>query len=304
MYTESPYSSNQTLEALRDRARDLVLHGELHKALALLDEALAVASRSGDTALHDLTVCNRSAVAIALGQHGDAIPSLREILMRTDCHRTAFLAADNLSRAHERDKAFKKGLFYARTAQDHASIVDNAEWLASCHIQMGNCLLGDSYFADARREYESALALVGDEKLALARLITVANLGYCLMMLGDLRRGMGLSYDALRGYRRLGAEIFETTPLLDLCFAHLELGRLDTARRHGRRALRLAEADGHDEHFKVALFLLGETERAANNPLAAHGYFSQLQRDFYPDQPQIIAMMTAIEMRQMVNLRA
>ena len=45
---------------------------------------------------------------------------------------------------------------------------------------------------------------------------------------------------------------------VDLCYAHLELGRLRDAERHGRLGLALAEASGERDWVKNALYLLGE----------------------------------------------
>lgn len=292
-----------SFEQLRDRGREAMEAGRLEESLRLFERAEEVARHEGEQVLIDLAFCNRSAVLINLGRQDEVAAPLRDILMRNRDAGNCFIAAYNLSRAHSRDKAYKKALFYARIARDRALALDRSDWLCSSHNQIANGLMDESYFEEAAVEYRRALALEPDES-SLRHASLVGNLGYCLMMTGDFDRGLRCTIRAKRRFRALGAELYLVYSHLDLCYAHLELERWRDARRHALTAHRLAEASGDPDRIKSALFLLGETERAVGDVESAHQHFTQLQRRFYPESPQIADLMVAVEMRQVVNLRA
>lgn len=292
-----------TFEELRDQARELIDCGQLEKALAISDQALELARREGNDELVDSAVCNRSAVLITLGRQQEVMGGLRQILLRNRSAESCFLSAYSLSRAHVRDKQSKKGLFYARIARDRAEGLDRREWLAMSCNQVANCLTDESHFRAAAAEYRRALALLHDGR-SITHAMLLANLGYCQMVMGRVKKGLSLSFQALRWFRYQGGRLYEVVPQLDLCYAYLELGRYDRARNHGLRGLALAEESGESDRVKVALYLLGDTERAAGNSALAYEYFSHLQQRFYPESPQLAELMIGLEMRQMVNLRA
>ncbi len=301
----------RSYEQLRDAGLQAVEAGRLAEALELFERSRERAREREDEGLVDLAVCNRSAVLVPLGRQQEVMSPLRQILVRNRDARTCALAAYNLSRAHERNKEHKKGLFYGRIARDRAVAIDwlaaespDPHWLvAESHNQIGNCLMNDSRFEQAAAEYRQALELSSEEPTVLRALFTV-NLGYCLMMLGKIRAGARLSFQSLRWFRRFGARVYEAWPHLDLCYAYLELGRYRRAREHGRRALAIGEETGESSRIKTALFMLGETERSAGDLDAAWDHFSRLQQEFYPDSPQIVELMLAVGMRKVVNLRA
>ena len=295
-----PATKPRSYEQLRDEGRQAVEAGRLPEALRLFERALVRAEEREDENLVDLAVCNRSAVLVSLGRQQEVMSPLRQILVRNREARTCALAAYNLSRAHEKDKEYKKGLFYGRIARDRAMAID---WLvAGSHNQIGNCLMHDSRFEQAAGEYQEALELLGEKPTVLTAMAT-ANLGYCLMMQGKIRAGASLSFQALRWFRRLGARLYEAWPHLDLCYAYLELGRFRRAREHGRQALAVSEETGETGWVKIALFLLGETERSAGDLEAAWDHFSRLQQGYYPDNPQVTELLVAVGMRQVVHLR-
>ncbi len=295
-----PSTRRRSYEQLRSEGERAMDAGRLAEALELFELALERAREREDENLVDLAVCNRSAALIWLGRQQEVFSPLRQILVRNRDARTCALAAYNLSRAHEENKEHKKGLFYGRIARDRALAID---WLlAESQNQIGNCLMHDSRFEQAAAEYRRALELLDDEPDGMRALVTV-NLGYCLMMLGKIRAGVGLSFRSLRWFRRLGLRIYEIWPHLDLCYAYLEFGNYRRARQHGLQALAIAEETGETGRIKTALFLLGETERSAGNLDAAWDHFSRLQGSFYPESPQVTELMLAVGMRKVVNLR-
>ncbi len=277
--------------------------GRLTDALGLCERALAQARERGAQDLVDLAVCNRSAVLITLGREREVMPELRQILLRSSDPKMCSVAAYDLSRAHERIKEYKKGLFYGRIARDRALPTGRDDLLVGSYNQIGNCLMSDSFFAEAAAEYHYAMELLPAERSVSQALVT-ANLGYCHMMQDRVREGMALSFRALRWFRSLGTRVYEAWPHLDLCYAYLELGRPTRAWRHGRKALAISEETGEAECLKNALFLLGETERTAGDLEAAHVYFARLQKEFYADAPQVVDLMVQVGLRKVVNLRA
>ncbi len=297
----STLTSHRSYEQLRDAGQQAVEAGRLAQALELLEQAHERARERQDEGLVDLAICNRSAVLVSLGRQQEVMSSLRQILVRNRDARTCALAAYNLSRAHEGNKEHKKGLFYGRIARDRALAID---WLVAESInQIGNGLMNDSRFEQAAKEYRQALELLSEEPTVM-RALVMANLGYCLMMMGKIREGAQLSFRSLRWFRRFGARLYEAWPHLDLCYAYLELGRFRRAREHGLRALAIGHETGETGRIKTALFLLGDTERTAGDLDAAWDYFSELQESFYEDSPQLAELMIAVGMRQVVHLRA
>jgi Tfp pilus assembly protein PilF len=103
--------------------------------------------------------------------------------------------------------------------------------------------------------------------------------------------------------RKFGAWQEEMLGNLDLCFAYLEIEKYRPARRHGDRALLMAETNGQLRELKNALYLLGETANLMGDAEAAHAYFSRLQKHF-PDSPFLVDFLLAIDVRKMINLRA
>lgn len=291
-------------EALRDLARRATEAGDLAHALELLDRARELARSSGDRDLIDLATCNRSAVAIELGEREVPRTELRAILGRDTSRANECLAAYQLARSFELEKSFKKGLFYARLAGERAT--ENGvpvEYRASALNLLGNILLAESREAEAVRAYEAALGLMPVDDL-VRRASVLGNLGYCRALQSRHGEALSLLYAALRTLKRRGARHYCASVHIDLCFTHLESGRLDLARRHGELALDLAENFGDDDAARNALYLLGEIAMLAGDSDGAWRRFDELQRRFYAEGPDIRHVLMAVDVRRLVNLRA
>nr|HRC85563.1 hypothetical protein [Thermoanaerobaculia bacterium] len=233
---------------------------------------------------------------------------LREILMRNDDPVNCRLAAYNLARAYEFRKEPRKGLFYAQIALDRSRQLEREDWLASSHNQIGNFLMAQSFFEQAEAEYTRALALQ-PESPDDRRAIILTNVGYSCLVRGQYRRGLALLYRSYRQLRRLAAQGVSVKRGLmfvqiDLCYGHLELERFETALRHGRRGLALAEELGEADSIKNALYLLGEASQLSGDEARAREFFSRLAQEFYPTTAGITDFLLAIDVRKMVNLRA
>lgn len=293
----------ERFDRLRDEARHEVQAGRLQHALSLLEEALKVARAMGDARLEALAECNRAAVAITTGEILEHVPRLRTILMHNHGIDTSFAAAYNLAQAYELQKDHKKSLFYARIARDRALAADNSDFLAKSHTRLGLSLLGESHFTEACEHFEASLELLGTAPNSFSVSPRI-SLGYCLIILGRPREGMGMLYSSLRWLRRRGEKIFQTWAHLFLGCGHLELGRVRDAWLHVRKALTLAETMGDDEATKSALFMLGEVERTAGDTQAAYACFKRMQEQFFPDEPDYAELLSVVGVAQVVNLRA
>lgn len=288
-------------EDLRERGARAVKAGRVEEALEIFGRCLAWAQENGDDDQIDLAVCNRAAAAIELGSGEGELARLRELLMRSSS--AACLAAYNIARYYELAKSYKKALFYARIARERAESLGRRDWLASSCNLMGNTFLAESFIEQATEQYERALDLTPEEP-SVARGMVLDNLGYCRMLQGDHRGGYVLLYKSLRLLRRLGPDIYQIPPRLDLCFLHLETGRYGHALRHGTRALELAERVGEPDFLKNALYLLGEVENLRGNVSGAQAYFVRLQQEFFPDASYLPGFLLAVDVRKLVNLHA
>ena len=288
-----------------ERARGLAAleAGSLDEARECFAAALAAARELGDPELVDRAFCNEAAVAISLGEIDAPVAPLRQILLRNHSAANCYLAAYNIARAYELRKDHKKGLFYARIARDRAESLAHREWLASAWNQIANFLLGDSFFEEAASTYRRAVALLPGIETS-RQLVYLTNLAYCDLMLGRMRNGVAMLYRCLRTARRRGWRRGEMIAHVDLCYAHLELGRLREAEKHGRKGLALAEASSEPDWVKNALYLLGEVAVVAGAAPEGRSRFEELQRRFYPDQPHLSDFLVTVDVRQLVNLRA
>lgn len=291
-------------ELLRDRAVVSFSRGEVQAAHELFKQSLERAIATGDERTIDRAFCNLAAVKIEIGQISDCdLIRLREILMRNIDPELCRLAAYWLARAHELKKGYKKALFYARISLDRATALGRQDWIASSYNTLGNILIAESYFEQARLDYEQALAMLQPGR-SLERALILDNLGYCRTVEGHTTEGFRYLYESLRTIRALGAYGYEHLPRIDLCFAMLEVGRYRTAYRHGLIALKIANLVKDDGTAKNALYLLGEAANLANDTREARAHFRTLQERFFPNDRYLPDFLLAIDVRKLINLRA
>ena len=296
-------SAPDHFSAARGRGVAALRRGDLAAALDCFDEALDVARASGDGGLVDLAVCNRSAILIELGEGAERMTEMRDVLMRSRDLQTCMVAATNVARFYDLEKAWKKALFYARLALEHASVDGDASQRASIHNLIANLLLADSRVDEAASEYEVALGLMPDED-PVWRARAVGNLGYCRILQHRLRDAFSLLDASLETLRQQDARPYLVSPLSDLAFAHLEVGQLEEARATGTEALALAREFNDQDGVKNALYLLGQTAGLAGDADEGRRFFQELQERYYPDKPFVCDFLLSVDVRQLVNLRA
>lgn len=298
-----------TLEAryqeLRDRGLEATRLGRFLEAKVAFTQAAGIAEALGE-AHQDRAFCNLSSIDIELGSDIEAIiPRLRQILVKGADLESTRLAAYHLARAYELRAEYKKALFYARVARERSERTGLRAWVASSHNQMGQLLIAESSFTEARAELEEAMDLMPRDDDNLVGLASVkVNLGYCLFVHKEHVKGFALLFEALRTLRQIGARGLESLAHETLCFGYLEINRLRHAVRHGLRALQLAEEEGEEQTVKNVLFLLGETANVAGNSEEAQAYFTRLQEQHFPEHEFLADFLLAVNVRDLVNLRA
>jgi tetratricopeptide (TPR) repeat protein len=288
---------------LRDRGVLALRAGDLHAALLLFEQATDAARQSGDADLVDLAVCNRSAIAIELGEGTAVMGDMRAVLMRSRDAQTCLVASTNAARIHDLARDYKKGLFYARLARDHATASGDLSQIASIHNLTANLLLADSRVEEAVVEYEAALELMPEDD-PVWRARARGNLGYCRVLQERLAEAFSLLHEALDVLRAHEARLYLISPLTDLAFAHLEAGHPEDASESAAEALALARELEDENGLKNALYLLGEAAGLMGDAALARRTFLELQQRYYPDKPFVCDFLLSVDVRKMVNLRA
>lgn len=290
-------------DALRRQAAEASSQARLTESRDLYGEALKVAHDLGDQVLVDRAFCGQTAAALALGQGEEQVGALRETLMRSSDDETCFLASYILASQVFKFESYRKELFYAQIARNHAQRLGRNDWLASSHNEIANALLATSFFEEACDEYQKALDLVPEDAL-LQRALILDNVGYCRLVQERYKEGFGMLFWSLRTLRRLGVTRYQVQPHIGLSFGYLSLGRYRSALRHGFKALQIAEDVGDVEATKQALYILGEAAKEAGAAHAAHRFYSRLQNEFYPGETALAELLLTVDTRDLINLRA
>ncbi len=294
--TSDPY------EELRLRGRDFAARCLYDEALTAFEQCYVLAEKACDEQRRDRAALNRAAVKVVLGESASELAAMRRILMGSSDSVNRHLAAYNVSMHYESVKDREKGLRYARLALDHAEAGEVEEFISRSHNRIANTLIAESYFEQAREHYLEALAREREETREHAFIL--GNLGYCDIVTGRTSVGFRELYAGLRMLRRAGALAWESWIRIDLCYAHLEVGRYEDARRHGVKALISAEEHEQHEQLKNCLYLLGEVAKVSGESLAAYSYFARLRDEYYPEKAFIADLLMTVDARNLVNLKA
>ena len=312
MTESNPFDVTGDFETLRERGRDLVARGSYREAAAVYLRAAEVATEAGDADLADEALCGWGAAETELGNAAEVMPELRRILLGSTVDQNCCLAAYTLARAHELEGQIRKALFYARLFRDRAEYVERPGLTGLAQNLLGNLLVAEGREAEAANCYRLALR-TSDDAAPIWIASAEGNLGYCLISRATarkavrsarMREGLRLLYRSIRSFRRSGAVQHTMLPHQDLCYAHLELKRPAQARRHGQRALRLAERYQDSAVIKSCLYLLGQVALLEGDTETARDVFGELGERFYSGQPDLADLLLGLDLRQVVNLRA
>lgn len=308
MTTASPLEAatlRSRSEGLRSEAIGFLEKGEFSASLALYDEALRDARRTGDDSFVDWIFSCRAAAAAEAGPAENELLELKRILLRGRGDQTAFRAAYTAARIYELKRDYRKAAFYARLARQHAAEIGDPLLLAGAESTQGTLLAVDSRFEEAAACYRRALEVSAPPARvsALARALWQDNLGYCLIALDRTSEGLPLVHDALETIEGAGSTANTVFPLMDLCFGYLKGDRYEEARYFGEACLERAPLLADDSVERNVLYLLGEACHLGGDEDAARDYFDRLA-SLYPDFRNLRAYLEVFDFRNVINLRS
>ena len=278
--------------------------GRLERASKSFARAEAVGTERADEGMEDRARVFRIAVEMEMGMRagpgGDAAarppaqPRPRGLLLRRLQHR-ALLRPRALLSAKRRSTPARRCVGPAPPAAPTAR-----RWPTTCSA---TCIWSSASSKRRRTGYERALELMPAAP-RIERALVLDNLGYCHLVLGELKDGFTLLYESLRMLSRLDAQDLRPRPRLSLAFGYLEIGRFDYAARQAQTALDEARRAGDETSIKNALYLLGQTYNLEGDEARARDCFCELQRTFYPDNGAIPDFLLAIDVRRIIHLKA
>jgi hypothetical protein len=277
--------------------------GRLERAARSFTRAETVGAECGVESMEDRARVFRIAVEMELGILQGQAAALQRVLLRSHDPEICFFAAYNTARCYDLERSYRKATFYARQALRWAGPTGRADCEAMAHNMLGNLQLVECDFEAARSGYERALDLMPAAS-GVERALVLDNLGYCHLVLGELKNGFTQLYESLRMMSRLGAHELRPRPRLSLAFGYLEIGRFDYAARQAQTALEEARRAGDETSIKNALYLLGQTYNLEGDEARARDCFCELQRTFYPENGAIPDFLLAIDVRRIIHLKA
>jgi tetratricopeptide (TPR) repeat protein len=287
----------ERIEELRQSALARVRAGEYDEALALYDEALALAE---DDEVHELITINKADAMIALERTGPEVQELARVIMRRRNLRHVYLAAYALQYKYRLESDLKRALFYGQLALRTADEAAEPSWRRIVLLELGNIYELDSQIATAIQCFEESLA-IGEESADnrdkdLSHSYALENLGYCLLLDGKTEEGLARVHEALA---LLSDPIGRAEALIDLCYGYVGAGEFEKARYFGEQGLEIAR---DPRQIRNAHYLLGEACYKSGDAAAADFHFSELAK-FYPQFRNLKNLLYAIDLRSMVNLK-
>lgn len=287
--------SEATAERLRQAALARVDAGELDQALVEFDRALAVAA---DDEMRELVTINKADVMIALDRSGPEVQALPMIIMRRRNLRHVYLAAYALAFKYRTSNEVKRATFYGQLALDTSEEAGDPLWRALALNELASIYDMDSQFELAIECGQSAAQLL--EQLGPVQSfrygIALENLGASKVLNDEFAEGAAIIERALP---LIVAPIHRAEAYIDLCFAYLGLGEFGRAREYGELGLTLAS---EPRQIRNAHYLLGEAAYNCGDLEAAEEHFDELTK-FYPQFQNLKALLFAIDLRAMVNLK-
>lgn len=285
------------VEEIRQAALTRVRENALEDAIALFDEAIGIAD---DEETLELLTINKAGVLIQMEVDGPEVQSLPMILMRRRNAKHTFLAAYNLQHRYSLTKDFKRSYNYGRVALEASEQVEETWWKLGVLNELANACVYDSRIPEAIEHYREILNILEDHPdQVFPRSFATQNLGYCLVVEGELETGIETIHRAIDLMREAGAEGYVAESYIDLCYGYLEFGDLDSARKFGEAGL---EKASESRQVRNAHYLLGEVAYKQGDAAAAESHFEHLSK-FYPDFPQLKNVLLALDLRKMVNLK-
>jgi len=285
-------------EQLRQLALSRARSEQYDEALALYDEALALVTDNDEA--RELIAINKADAMIASSRSGPEVQALPSILMRRRNPHHTFLAAYALMFLHRIENNIRRAIVFGETALRTAREANEQWWIFAAVNDLGICYETDSQFAKAIECHEQALELAAQltnaSERTLSESITLGNLGYNKLLIGQSAEGVELIHRALQS---LESPSSICDSYIDLCYGYLSLKEYERARHYGEIGLGLAS---EPRQVRNAHYLLGEASYEAGDIERAEYHFDELTK-FYPQFRNLKKLLFAIDLRSMVNLR-
>ncbi len=289
-------TTEQRIEELRQEARARLRSGDYEQALDVYDEALAL---TDDEETRELITINKADAMIALERTGPEVNELPRVIMRRRNPRHVYLAAYALQYKYRLESDLKRALFYGQLALRTAEEASEPSWRRIVLLELGNIYELDSQIAQAIECFNESLAIDEESPLQekeLSHSYALENLGYCLLLQGDLDNGLARVYEALE---MLHDPIGRAEAYIDLCYGYIEKGQYEKALFYGQAGLEIAK---DPRQTRNAHYLLGEASYKSGDVEGADFHFSELSK-FYPQFRNLKNLLYAIDLRSMVNLK-
>lgn len=243
-------------------------------------------------------------VRIQLGEARRGEDGLRSLLLRSRdlCHR--FSAAYNLASSLRKQGKHERAHAYARRALELADGLGSDDSVAASHNLRANILLSQSYVDEALAAYRTSWELRRKQRrdTRYSEAILLDNMGYCLLLQGELESGCDHIEKALRLAQDVGDRRCRAEALQDLCYGYLLRERYDDAVAMGRLALELAVSAGYDDIEEHCHYLLGEVGNRTEDEALRDEHFRALQAR-HPELPFLKDFLCAVDVTKIITLK-
>lgn len=285
------------VEELRQAGLNRVRLGDYDEAIAIYDEALALAT---DEDVRELLTINKADAMIALERTGAEVHELPRVIMRRRNVRHVYLAAYALQYKYRLENDLKRALFYGQLALRTAEEADQPSWRRVVLLELGNIYELDSQIPTAIQCFEESIAMMEESAenrdKDLSHAYALENLGYCKLLQGKIEDGLFYIHESLQ---MLSDPIGRAEAFVDLCYGYLEHGDFARALSYGSAALEIAK---DPRQIRNAHYLLGEACYKSGDHEGATFHFDELSK-FYPQFKNLKNLLFALDLRSMVNLK-
>jgi predicted ATPase/DNA-binding NarL/FixJ family response regulator len=235
--------------------------GQGERAVAFLDEGLALAQREEDRHGLALALNLLGVVARDRGEYDRAVASLEESLAHfraLDDSWGIALTINSLAVLLQRRGQYDRTAEMLKESADLASARGDQWGTAQALSNMAHLAHRQGRFQHAADLYERSVDLyrvIGDRR---GESDSLTNLGRIAERLGDPERAIALHQQSLVATRQLGDRRGTATTLSNLAVAYLRRGDPDEAERAGREGLVLRQQMGDQEGIATSLERLAE----------------------------------------------
>jgi tetratricopeptide (TPR) repeat protein len=286
---------------LHERAVDALRRGDLPEA----EEAFALSRRHAQEShlpgLADRAYCNWAAIRLEQNRIEGLRTGLSQVLGGSSDLKARQLAAYNLTTCYRLRGNLRTARFYAEMSGQLAEKLGDDQVRATIFHCLGLLWTAESRLETARDCLRRSLELRIKREMSVHTLVTVSVYSYCAALLGGWAESFWLMEESLANLKTLSCGIYEPSIRLSLGFAHLELGESDEALDQGLMALEAMQNLEIVSDEKFARYLIGESLARKGNIQEALNHFEILQKNFFPQYPELPEALVAVRTSQWLN---